>query len=151
MTQTVSSRAHDILGVQRRSLDAMFAPKSVAVIGATSKADSVGRTILWNLISNPFGGTVYPVNPKYSSVLGIRAYPSVSAIPEPVDLAVIVTPSTSVPALMQACADAGVRGAIIISAGFKETAPEGVELERQVVDIARKADMRVIGPTALGV
>ena len=151
MTQTVSSRAHDILGVQRKSLDAMFAPKSVAVIGATAKADSVGRTILWNLISNPFGGTVYPVNPKYNSVLGIRAYPNVAAIPEPVDLAVIVTPSTSVPALMQECADAGVRGAIIISAGFKETGPEGVELERQVLEIARKANMRVIGPNCLGV
>lgn len=151
MTQTVSSRAHDILGVQRKPLDAIFAPKSVAVIGATAKADSVGRTILWNLISNPFGGTVYPVNPKYSSVLGIRAYPSVSAIPEQVDLAVIVTPSASVPALMQECADAGVRGAIIISAGFKETGPEGVELERQVLEIARKANMRVIGPNCLGV
>lgn len=151
MTQTVSSRAHDILGVQRKPLDAIFAPKSVAVIGATAKADSVGRTILWNLISNPFGGTVYPVNPKYSSVLGIRAYPSVSAIPEQVDLAVIVTPSTSVPALMQECADAGVRGAIIISAGFKETGPEGVELERQVMEIARKANMRIIGPNCLGV
>ncbi|MBK9051209.1 MAG: bifunctional acetate--CoA ligase family protein/GNAT family N-acetyltransferase [Chloroflexi bacterium] len=151
MTQTVSSRAHDILGVQRKPLDAIFAPRSVAVIGATAKADSVGRTILWNLISNPFGGTVYPVNPKYNSVLGIRAYPNVAAIPEPVDLAVIVTPSTSVPALMQECADAGVRGAIIISAGFKETGPEGVELERQVLEIARKAQMRVIGPNCLGV
>jgi acetyltransferase len=151
MTQTVSSRAHDILGVQRRPLDVIFAPKSVAVIGATAKEGSVGRTILWNLISNPFGGTVYPINPKHNSVLGIRAYPNIAAVPEQVDLAVIVTPSTSVPALMQECADAGVRGAIIISAGFKETGPEGVELERQVLAIARKAQMRVIGPNCLGV
>ncbi|MCL4868609.1 MAG: bifunctional acetate--CoA ligase family protein/GNAT family N-acetyltransferase [Anaerolineae bacterium] len=151
MNQTASSRAHDILGVQRKPLDAIFAPKSVAVIGATAKAGSVGRTILWNLISNPFGGTVYPVNPKYSSVLGIRAYPSVAAVLEPVDLAVLVTPASSIPALMQECADAGVRGAIIISAGFKETGPEGVELERQVLEIARQAQMRVIGPNCLGV
>ncbi|MBP8000912.1 MAG: bifunctional acetate--CoA ligase family protein/GNAT family N-acetyltransferase [Chloroflexi bacterium] len=151
MTKDVSSRAHDILGVQRKSLDAFFAPKSVAVIGATSKMGSVGRTILWNLISNPFGGTVYPVNPKHGSVLGIRAYANVAAIPEPVDLAVIVTPSHSVPALMQECADAGIPAAIIISAGFKETGPEGVELERQVLEIARKTQMRVIGPNCLGV
>ena len=96
------------------------APKNVAVIGATERQGSVGRTILWNLISNPFGGTVFPVNPTRSSVLGIRAYPNVAALPEPVDLAVVVTPAHTVPGVIQECVDAGIKGAIIISAGFKE-------------------------------
>ena len=82
----------------RSSLDAIFAPRAVAVIGATEKAGSVGRAILWNLISSPFGGTVYPVNPKRPNVLGIRSYPHIGAIPEPVDLAVIVTPRRPSPA-----------------------------------------------------
>src|SRR5664279_4884658 len=101
-------------------LDVIFSPKNVAVIGATERQDSVGRTILWNLISNPFGGTVFPVNPTRSSILGIRAYPNIAAVPEPVDLAVIVTPAPTVPGVIQECIDAGVKGAIIISAGFKE-------------------------------
>src|SRR5262245_65430042 len=77
---------------RQRPLDVFFSPKTVAVVGATENPGSVGRTLLWNLVTSPFGGTVYPVNPKRPSVLGIKAYPSVSAIPEQVDLAVIVTP-----------------------------------------------------------
>ena len=89
--------AHDVLKYERQPLDAIFRPETVAVIGATEKAGSVGRTILWNLISNPFGGTVFPVNPKRPSVLGIKAYPSLAAVPDRVDLAVIVTPAPTVP------------------------------------------------------
>src|SRR5208283_5609984 len=102
------------------SLEVFFKPKQVAVIGATETKDSVGRTILWNLISTPFGGTVFPVNPKRSSVLGIKAYPSIAAVPEKVDLAVVVTPAPTVPPIIGQCADAGVKGAIVISAGFRE-------------------------------
>ena len=142
--------AHDILRLERPSLDALFAPKSVAVIGATERAGSVGRTILWNLVSNPFGGTVFPVNPKHRSVLGIKAYPSVADLPEPVDLAIVVTPAPTVPAIIGQCADIGVKGAIIISAGFKETGPAGVELERQVLAEARRGRMRLVGPNCLG-
>jgi len=79
---------YDILRSEQQPLDAIFAPKTVAVIGATDRTGSVGRTILWNLISSPFGGTVFPVNPQRHSVLGIQAYPHIAAIPEPVDLAV---------------------------------------------------------------
>ena len=86
---------------------------------------SVGRTILRNLVGNPFGGTVFPVNPKRPSVLGIKAYPSIADVPDRVDLAVIVTPAPTVPGLIGECVEAGVRGAIIISAGFKETGPGG--------------------------
>ena len=134
-----------------KGLDAIFAPKNVAVIGATERQGSVGRTILWNLISSPFGGAVFPVNPTRSSVLGIRAYPNVAALPEPVDLAVIVTPAHTVPGVVQECADAGIKGVVVISAGFKERGPDGVELERQILQIAREHDMRIIGPNCLGV
>jgi acetyltransferase len=135
----------------RGPLGAIFAPRAVAVIGASEKAGSVGRSILWNLIGSPFGGTVYPVNPKRPNVLGIRSYPSIAAVPEPVDLAVVVTPAPAVPHVIGECADAGVKGAIIISAGFKEVGPEGAELERQVMEHARRRRMRLIGPNCLGV
>lgn len=143
--------AIDVWGYERRSLDPLFAPKTVAVIGATEKSGSVGRTILWNLISSPFGGTVFPVNPKRNSVLGIKAYPTVAEVPDPVDLAVVVTPAPTVPGIISECADAGVKGAIIISAGFKEIGPQGVELERQILTRARRSKMCIIGPNCLGV
>lgn len=132
-------------------MEVFFKPKHVAVIGATETKDSVGRTILWNLISTPFGGTVFPVNPKRPSVLGIKAYPSIAAVPQKVDLAVIVTPAATVPGLIEECVAAGVKGAIIISAGFKETGPAGLELEQRILGIARRGKLRIIGPNCLGV
>ncbi|MDX6380156.1 MAG: acetyltransferase [Rubrobacteraceae bacterium] len=143
--------AHDVLKYERRPLDAIFRPETVAVIGATDKAGSVGRTVMRNLISNPFGGTIYPVNPKRTNVLGIKAYASIVEVPEQVDLAVIVAPAPAVPGIIGECVEAGVRGAIIISAGFKETGAEGAELERQVLEEARRGRMRIIGPNTLGV
>src|SRR4030095_10150269 len=124
--------AHNILHPQASSLDVFFSPKTVAVIGATEKEGSVGRTLLWNLLSNPFGGTVYPVNPKRPNVLGVRAFPTVGDIPDKLDLAVIVTPAPTVPGLVAECAQAGVRRAIIISAGFLEAGEEGRALAEQV-------------------
>ncbi len=135
----------------RSSLEAIFAPRAVAVIGATEKAGSVGRAIVWNLIRSPFGGTVYPINPSRPNVLGIRSYPRIADVPEPVDLAVVVTPASTVPGVIGECVEAGVKGAIIISAGFKEVGPQGVELERQVLEQARRGRMRLIGPNCLGV
>lgn len=132
-------------------LNAIFAPNNVALIGATDKPGSVGRTILRNLIDNPFGGAVFPVNPNRSSVLGVRAYPNVSAVPDKVDLAVVVTPARFVPGVIKECADLGIPGAIIISAGFKEAGEPGIELERQVLAEARRGRMRLIGPNCLGV
>jgi acetyltransferase len=123
----------------------------VAVIGATEAPGSVGRTVLRNLIGNPFGGTVYPVNPKRSSVLGVKAYPNVKAVAEPVDLAVIATPAPTVPGVVGECADAGVRAAVVLSAGFREAGPAGVDLERQVREQLRRGKMRLIGPNCLGV
>jgi acetyltransferase len=143
--------AHDVMHYERQALDAIFSPKNVAVIGATESQGTVGRTLLWNLISNPFGGAVFPVNPKRPSVLGVKAYANIAEVPEKVDLAVISTPARTVPGIIQECGQAGVKGAIIISAGFKETGPEGVELERQVMEHARRGNMRIIGPNCLGV
>lgn len=143
--------AHDVLHYGRQPLDAIFAPKSVAVVGATETPGSVGRTIVWNLISSSFGGTIYPVNPKRSSVLGIKAYPNLSAVPEAVDLVVVVTPAATVPDIIKEAVELDVKGAIIISAGFKETGPEGAELERQIMEHARRGNMRIIGPNCLGV
>jgi acetyltransferase len=142
--------AHDILRSERRPLDEIFLPKTVAVIGASERQGSVGRNVLWNLLSTPFGGTVYPVNAKRDSVLGIRAYKDIASIPEQVDLAVVTTPATTVPALIQECVDNGVPAAIVISAGFKEAGEQGNELERQIKRIIT-GKMRLIGPNCLGV
>ena len=152
-TIPVFEPAHDIYHYEPTALDAIFAPKNVAVIGATENPGSVGRTILWNLISNPFGGTVFPVNPKRAGVLGIKAYPNIAAVPEKVDLAVVVTPAPTVPGIIGECVDAGVKGAIIISAGFKETGEKGADLERQIMEHARRGTpgVRIIGPNCLGV
>jgi len=150
-TPPVVDPTYDVIRSESRALDAIFQPRNVAVIGATENAGTVGRTVLWNLISSPFGGTVYPVNPKRPSVLGIKAYPSILDVPDKVDLAVIVTPATAAPGIMAQCVDAGVKGVIIISAGFKEIGPAGVELERQVLEQARRGGIRLIGPNCLGV
>src|SRR5690606_38130984 len=109
-----------------------FKQRDVAVIGATETPGSVGRTVLWNLISTPFGGTVYPVNLKRPSVLGIRAYRSVSEVPAQLDLAIVVTPAATVAGIVRECAEAGVPAVVVISAGFKELGPPGVEVEQQV-------------------
>ena len=141
----------EVLRDERDPLDAIFHPRSIAVVGATEKAGSVGRTILWNLLASPFGGTVYPVNPTRPAILGVKAYPSVGAIGEPVDLAVIVTPAAGVPDLVAECGEAGIKGVIIISAGFKEIGEAGAELERRVLEAARRFGIRVVGPNCLGI
>ncbi|HEX7570680.1 MAG TPA: bifunctional acetate--CoA ligase family protein/GNAT family N-acetyltransferase [Verrucomicrobiae bacterium] len=144
--------AHDILHhTSRRPLDPIFSPQSVAVIGATENVGSVGRTILDNLIKGGFAGDIYPVNPKHDTVLGVKAYPSITAVPSKPDLAVIITPPPTVPGIVRDCGKMGVKGVIIISAGFKEIGPVGVELERQVLEEATKAGIRIVGPNCLGV
>jgi acetyltransferase len=137
--------------IGRRDLDVFFRPGSVAVIGATEREGHVGRSVLWNLISSPFGGTVYPVNAKKKSVLGIQAYPDVASLPAPPELAVIMTPAETVPGVVEECARAGVQGVVVISAGFREAGPRGLELERQILAAARPAGMRILGPNCLGV
>jgi acetyltransferase len=141
---------YDILRSERRPLEALFNPGCVAVIGASERPGSVGRTLLWNLLRSPFGGTVYPVNPRRHSVLGVHCYASVAELPEPVDLAVIATPAQGVPEVVAACVAAGVRAAIVISAGFREVGPEGVALEGRLREALRGSGMRLLGPNCLG-
>lgn len=142
---------HDVLRSERHPLDAIFMPHSVAVIGATERENSIGRAVVWSLLSSPFGGTVYPVSDKHSSVLGIKGYRHVEDIPEPVDLAVVVTPAATVPPIISECVQAGVGGVIVISAGFREHGESGKELERQIVERMQGSGMRMIGPNCLGI
>jgi acetyltransferase len=121
------------------------------VIGATEKAASVGRTVLRNLLAQPSGATIFPVNPGRSNVLGIRCYPTVAAIGELVDLAIVITPAATVHDVLEECVDAGVRGAIVISAGFAEVGPEGLEREHQIREVLAGSHLRLVGPNCLGV
>jgi acetyltransferase len=134
----------------RHSLDPIFRPRSVAVLGATARPGSVGSILMRNLLGNPFGGSVYPVNPRRRSVHGVYCYPDLAAVPEVVDLAVIATPAATVPGLVGECTARGVPAAIIISAGFSELGAEGRALEKQIKDAAR-GRMRILGPNCLGV
>ncbi len=143
--------AYDILRQKNQPLNVFFSPESVAVIGATESSDSVGRTVLRNLVSHPFGGIVYPVTSSCSSVMGIKAYGDIHSVPQRVDLAIVASPSESVPGVIAECVAAGVKGAIILSAGFRECGPEGARLEQQIMDCARRGSMRIIGPNCLGV
>jgi len=136
---------------RRAPLDVFFRPRNVAVIGASEDQTGVGRSLVSNLKQTSFGGTIYPVNPKHPEVLGLRCYPSIREIPEQVDLAVIATPARTVPGIIRECAAAGVEGAIIISAGFKEIGEKGAALEREVLAEARKSKIRIVGPNCLGI
>ncbi len=141
----------DGFNTERQPLDCIFAPTTVAVIGATDQAGSVGRSILWNLVTASSGKTIFPVHPQRTSVLGIKAYPTVGAVPAVVDLAIIATPAATVPGIVRECVTARVKGAIILSAGFRETGPAGAALEEQILVEARRGKLRIIGPNCLGV
>jgi acetyltransferase len=142
--------AHDLVGLQESPLAPIFTPKSVAVVGASERPGSVGCTVVTNLTASPFGGPVWPVNPKRPTVLGVPAYKSIEDLPGVPDLIVVTTPAATVPGIIQAAVDAGVPAGIIISAGFKEVGESGKALERQIAEIIR-GKMRIIGPNCLGV
>ena len=132
------------------SLLPIFYPKSVAIIGASRDAMSIGGRLMRNILGAHFSGTVYPVNPNAGSVSSVKAYPSVSDIPDPVDLALVVVPARFVLDVARDCADKGVKGLVVISAGFSETGEGGEQLEAELVDICRDAGMRMIGPNCMG-
>jgi acetyl coenzyme A synthetase (ADP forming)-like protein len=136
---------------RNESLAHFFAPDSVAVIGASTKPGKVGHDILRNMISSGFEGTVYPVNPHASEILGLRCYRSVTKIEGPVDLAVIVVPARAVLGVMEECGEKGIDAVIVISAGFKESGREGIQRERDLAALARKLGIRVVGPNCLGI
>lgn len=135
----------------RETLKALFAPKSVAVIGASTKPDSLGRVVFKNIIFSGYTGVVYPVNPKAHSILGVKAYPSVLDIPDEIDLAVIIVPAVAVASVLDECGRKGVRAAVIISAGFKEIGEEGARREAELQQIAQRYGIAMLGPNCLGI
>ena len=132
-------------------LDKIFNPKSVAVVGASDEEGSVGCALMKNLLESGFEGEVFPVNIRKKEILGVKAYQSVLQLPKTVDLAVIATPAKTVPEVVEQCGKAGIKGLIIISAGFKEIGPEGKALEDKILEIKQKYDLRIIGPNCLGI
>ncbi len=133
------------------NLDAILRPRTVAVIGASRSPNTIGHQVLANLIGHGFTGSVYPVNPHAPSVHSVKAFPSVGAIPDAVDLAVIVVPQPHVLGVAEECGRAGVRGLVVISAGFREVGGDGVDAERRLVDIVERHGMRMVGPNCMGV
>lgn len=132
-------------------LSPLFSPRSVVVIGASNRPDSVGSVVFKNMLESGYQGKLYPVNPYHAEVQGQRAYISIEAIGEPIDLAVIATKAATVPDIIEACGKHGVRAAVILSAGFSEAGAEGIALERAVVKNARRYGVRLIGPNCLGI
>ncbi len=133
------------------TLDKIFNPKSIAIVGASDEEGTVGYILMKNLTELGYKGSVYPVNIHKSEVLGIKAYPSVEQIPEVVDLAIIATPAKTVPDVLEQCGKAGIAGIIIISAGFKEIGPPGKALEDRIIEIKKKYALNIIGPNCLGI
>jgi acetyl coenzyme A synthetase (ADP forming)-like protein len=133
------------------SLKCFFEPKTVAVIGASSTIGKIGNVIFQNFVMGHFKGKTYPVNPRLNEILGIKCCASVKDIPDEIDLAVIAIPAKFVPQVMQECGEKGVKCVIVISAGFAEIGGEGILLEQQIIQIAKKFHMRLIGPNCIGV
>ena len=140
-------------GVQINPLNAFFAPRSVAVIGASTDSTKLGYSVLHNLIEGGYveNGRVYPINPKAPEVLGLPAFSSVLEVPESIDLAIIVIPYGLVPSVLQTCGEKGIGSVIVITAGFREAGLSGLERERELLDIAHQYEIRLIGPNCLGV
>ncbi|NTW89318.1 MAG: CoA-binding protein [Candidatus Moranbacteria bacterium] len=136
--------------MNRESLERLFSPRSIALVGASTKLGTVGNDLAKNLILGSFGGTVFPVNPKADELYGVRCFPNVAAIGSVSDLAIIAVPAAAVVDVLKQCTDIGIRAGVVISAGFRETGPEGAARETELADIARKAGMALLGPNCLG-
>jgi acetyl coenzyme A synthetase (ADP forming)-like protein len=134
-----------------RPLDPVFSPGSIAVVGASRRRESLGFSLLHNLVVNEFNGAIYPVNPEARAIHSLKCYPTVQAIPDPVDLAVILVPRQKVQGVVEECLAKGVRGLIVITAGFSEIGEEGAERERRLRETVRAAGVRMIGPNCMGV
>ncbi|HPD09127.1 MAG TPA: CoA-binding protein, partial [Methanomassiliicoccales archaeon] len=128
----------------------LFEPASVAIIGASPDRTKVGNIILGNMIESGFQGPLYPVNPRYEEIMGLRCYPRVTDVPGPVEMAVIVVPAKAVLQVTEECGQKGVGAIVVISAGFKEVGLEGAVLERRLGELAHRYGMRVLGPNCLG-
>ncbi|MHC4689107.1 MAG: acetate--CoA ligase family protein [Planctomycetota bacterium] len=135
----------------KKDIESIMAPRSIAVVGATNRPGSVGLAVFRNLLSADFHGVLYPVNPKAEFVQSVKAYPSLTDIPDDVDLAVIIVPASIVSDILIQAGKKNVKGAVVITAGFKEIGAKGLELENQLKDIARQYNISLIGPNCLGV
>ncbi|MGC8782255.1 MAG: acetate--CoA ligase family protein, partial [Anaerolineae bacterium] len=135
------------------SLIPFFAPNGVAVIGASRDPSRLGYGIMRNLLDPEHGyrGPIYPVNPKADEILGLRCYPDIAAVPDPVELAVVIIPAGLVPGVIEACGRRGIKAAIVISGGFREVGPQGAALEEAMVAAGRRYGMRIMGPNGIGV
>ncbi len=131
-------------------LDMFFTPQSVAVVGASRDPRKLGYAVLRNIVTHGFPGQIYPVNPKANQILGLSCYPRIGEVPGPVDLAVVVVPGHLVPQVLQECSEKGVRGAVVMSVGFREIGLEGIHRERELVSIVGRSGMRLLGPNSLG-
>ncbi len=132
-------------------LDAIFSPRSVAIVGASRHEGKIGHELVKNLVTNGYRRPIYPVNPKADEVLGIRVYPSVTAVPGPIDLAVIVVPAAHALLAVEECGRKGVRGLVVITAGFREIGGSGLERERELLGLCKAYGMTMIGPNCMGV
>ncbi|THF67171.1 CoA-binding protein [Pseudothauera nasutitermitis] len=146
---TIAEAAATVHG-ERSPLHDFLSPDSIAIIGASADPTKRGYKAMVGLIKGHYAGAIYPVHPKLAEVLGVRAYPSLDALPGPVDLALICTPAATVPGILEECGRKGVKGAIVLASGFKETGEEGARLERAVLEAARAGGVRVIGPNTSG-
>ena len=132
-------------------LDYIFSPKAIAIVGATNRPGSVGLAVFHNLLDAGYQGVLYPVNPKAKSIQGVKAYPSLTAIPDEIDMAVIIVPAPIVPAVIEEAARKRIKGCVVITAGFKEVGGDGVALEKKTRAVAKKNGIRLLGPNCLGV
>lgn len=132
-------------------LEMFTEPRGVAVVGASTSPEKLGYQVLHNVIQYGYQGAIYPINPTAPEILGRKAYPSVLDCPDPVDLAVLLVPNKAVPAVMEQCGQRGLKGAVVITAGFREVGPQGRALEQQVIEIVRRYGMRMVGPNVLGI
>jgi acetyl coenzyme A synthetase (ADP forming)-like protein len=132
------------------SLLPLFFPRSIAVIGASNDQSSIGGKLFHNILAEGFSGPLYPVNPTSRVVRSVKAYPTIGDVPDEVDLAFIVVPQRFVLQVAQECADVGVRGIVVISAGFSEVGEEGAEDEKRLLEIVRESGMRMVGPNCMG-
>ena len=132
-------------------LEVFCNPRGVAVVGASPSPGKLGHAVLQNVIQYGYKGPVYPINPTAKEILGLPAYPNVGAIPGPVDLAIVLVPAKAVPGVIEECGQKGIGGAVVISAGFREVGREGRQLEQQLLENARRHNMRIVGPNVLGI
>jgi acetyltransferase len=132
-------------------LTSLFEPGSVAIVGASETPGKVGTVLLANMLAAGYRGALFAVNPKYATVRGVPCYASVGKVPAHLDLAVVATPASTVPEVIDECGRAGVRSAVVITAGFSEAGPEGAKLERALLENARRGGVRLVGPNCLGI